>query len=195
MMFWNRKKKDEQDAKTLTQDDTRKLIIDLRLPRIILELFDENLTDDIANSHFLSDEYKSPYSFFGNPMEHLKDNYRVDRYAPFLASYQSTFFAYDKVTKSFVSYGIEYFREENLERLTWDGLFIGKIISWWEDEWPEKDIIHVAGLLSLKHTKELLEEIALRDENRGGLPYPASIDNWFEWIKSLKMKYGGLTEG
>jgi hypothetical protein len=70
MMFWNRKKKNEQAAKTLTQDDVRKLIIDLRLPRIILELFDENLTDGVANSHFLSDEYKPPYSFFGNPMEH-----------------------------------------------------------------------------------------------------------------------------
>lgn len=124
--------------------------------------------------------------FIDHPTEELK-HYKVDRYVPFLSIYQSAVFAYDNVANKFVSYRIEYFREDNLERLSWDGLFIEEVCAWWEDEWPDADIVHIGDLLGLQHTKELIDNIALHDEEGSG-------DSSFEWRKLLKRKFGGLVE-
>ena len=170
------------------KNEIKKMIIDLQLPQIVLQLFNGNVIDKIANSHFLSDKYKEPYTLFEIPLEQLYVAYKVDRYVPFLACHQSKIFAYDKLTKGFIAYSIECFREDNLQRLTWDGLFVDEIIAWWEDEWSDEDIMHIGGLLKLKHTKQLIEDIALRDSTN------ESYLTWFDWNTALKKKINAFIE-
>ncbi|MGI6153492.1 MAG: hypothetical protein ACOYJB_06660 [Christensenellaceae bacterium] len=177
-MFWNRY---EGPANTLSVGKVRNIIIKLQLPQIVLELFDGKCNDEKAG-RLLGSQYQRPLRLFEQPGE----AYKVDRYIPFLAVWQSVIFAYDTISQGFVRYSLERFCEAELVFLTWSGLMLKEIIGWWELEWPDEDIIFAGNLFGINDTEKLIREIALH--NVAGLPYNARA----KWENDLLNKIGGL---
>ena len=185
-MFWKFKSKDKPGKEFLSPNDIRGLLLELQLPQTVIELFDGACTNEKAKKH-LAGQYKAPYIFFDTPLNRL-ESYKLDRYRPLLASFQDKVFAYDIVAKSFVSYGVERFREQQLRHFTWEGLLVQEIITWWEnDTMPDEDIICLGELLGLKRTKDLVEEIAAHDSSKASEEYHERI----AWELALAEKTGG----
>jgi len=164
-VFW----KDLKPQKnTLSLDDIRNIILSLKLPPVVMDLFNGTCTNERLKC-LLGTRYQAPYLLLEIPLHQAVKQYKVDRYVPFLAVWQNIIFAYDGEKKGFVRYGIESFDADNLQLLTWEDLFLEEVIAWWELEWQEEDIIYMSDLFGLKQIEEVLRELALCDEK--GLSY------------------------
>ena|GEM_PF-839229 len=153
---------------TLSLDDIRNVILSLKLPPIMLDLFNETGINERLKC-LSGTRYQAPYPLLEMPLHQAVKQYKVDRYIPFLAVWQDIIFAYDSEKKGFVRYGIESFDADNLQLLTWEDLLLEEVIAWWELEWQEEDIIYMSDLFCLKQIEEVLRELALCDEK--GLSY------------------------
>jgi hypothetical protein len=172
LMLFNKENKNA----AVTFETMRDLIIELNLPQSILDLYDGK-----CEREKLQYDFKDPYAIFhcageGVDLKKAQERYVVDRYKPILAYGFEKIFAYDIVSKKYVTYSIENFREENLKPMSWDSLFIDIMTLWWESEMPDREIMKLGELLGLKHTKTILEKIEKAHE--GGADYN-------EWQESL----------
>lgn len=183
-MFWNRHKDREAALPTA---DVRKLIADLQLPQIVLALFDETCSDEKV-MRLLGSQYQKPYSLFDQPLSQVIEHYKVDRYIPFLAIWQSVILAYDTINKGFVRYSLEYFCEESFMLLTWDGLMLKEVIGWWELEWPDEDMLYMGHLFGINNMERLIKEIALHNATA------MSYEDHRKWEYDLLYTIGGLVE-
>ena len=139
-------------------EQMRNLIIELNLPKSILELYDGN-----CENSDLQYDFKDPYAILCLS-EEQQDKYLVDRYKPILAYAFETIFAYDIETKKYVKYSIEYFREEKLQTMSWDCLFVDIVKTWWEIDRPDNEIIEYGKILGVKNIETILELI--NEENK-----------------------------
>ena len=148
----------------ITSEDIRKLIVELNLQPVILDLFNENCKDKIIGKYCLG--YACPYQILDLP-KIQQNHYCVERYKPLLVDYGCKIFAYDVVSKGFTSYSIELFIEKELQILTWDGIFIDEILHWWEKEITDDEILYLGNLFGLKYTKLILESIYSTTNGKG----------------------------
>ena len=151
------------DNHQTTSEDIRKLIIELNLPSIVLDLFNENCKDKIIDKYCSG--YTYPYQIL--VLSKIQQNhYCIDRYKPLLVNYE-TILAYDIVLKGFILYSIERFVEKELQILKWDGIFIDEILNWWESEIADDEILYLGNLFGLKYTKLILESIYSNTNGKG----------------------------
>ena len=165
----------------VTEQETRKLIIELKLSQTILELFDGKCEDEIVLDTFRND-YADPYAILCLT-EEQQNKYRIDRYKPILAYAFSTIFAYDIKQKGFVSYYIELMNEQ-LVCFTWDGLFVQEILKWLDFEISDENILHIGNLFGLKYTKEILDSYYSRTGG-DGFPTTKEKENWVDEIMDM----------
>lgn len=147
----------------VTRNEIRDLIVKLQLPPVVLELFDDNCSDEIMKKLFLDKDFVEPYYILGLTKEQ-QEYYKTDRYKPLLAWEPGRIIAYDINTNGFVVYSVELFREENLERLTWEGLFVSEILFLWEMERSDEDILYMGNLFGLENVSEMLESLNAKGE-------------------------------
>lgn len=137
----------------IESEQMRNLIIELNFPESILELYDGN-----CKNHDLQHDFQDPYAILCLSKEQ-QDFYLVDRYKPILAYAFEEIFAYDIETEKYVKYSIEYFREEDLEPMSWDCLFVDILITWWELEYPDDKILTYGKILGVKNIETILQLI------------------------------------
>ena len=152
-------------------EQMRNLIIELGLPKSILELYD----GDSENSN-LQYDFKDPYAILCLPKEQ-QDSYLVDRYKPILACAFDEIFAYDIETKKYVKYDIEYFREEDLEPMSWDCLFVDTLVMYWESERSDEGIREYGKILGIKNIETILKLIKEENESEDIVEKIMSLDN------------------
>lgn len=169
----------ENNKERATEAEIRKLIIDLKLPPIVLELFNGTCNDKVMELTFHKD-YTILYAILELTKEQ-QDEYLIDRYKPILAYAHSTIFAYDSKLKGFIVYNIEEDIVEKEECLTWDGLFISEILRWWEYEVSDDDILYIGNLFGIKQTKQILESIYSISDGKG---FP-TFEEAYKWEKTL----------
>jgi hypothetical protein len=160
----------------VTFETMRNLIIELNLPKPILDLYDGK-----CEIEKLQYDFKDPYAIFhcareGADLKKAQERYLVDRYKPILSYGFEKIFAYDIVSKRYVAYSIENFCEKNLKPMSWNSLFIDIITLWWESEMLDREIIKYGELLGIKYIKIILEKIVKAHES--GVDYN-------KWQKSL----------
>ncbi|MHC6203692.1 hypothetical protein ACYULU_10920 [Breznakiellaceae bacterium SP9] len=171
---------DFNEEEAVTFEQMRDLIIELKLPQSILDLYDGKC--EIAQ---LQNDFKDPYAIFHcakdkNNLRKVQDGYLVTRYKPILSYAFETIFAYDIITKKYVKYSIELFDEKDLEPMSWDSLFIEYINLLWELAESEKidpEIIKIGETLGIKSIKLILESIIKANEMK--------YEEWQLWKKEL----------
>lgn len=164
----------ENDKQRVSKAEIRNLILDLKLPQIIPDIFDGICKDEIIKQK-LNNQYTAPYAVI-ELTKKQQDNYLIDRYKPILSYGHATIFAYDTELKGFITYDIEMMTR-NPKCLTWDGLFISKILRWWEYELSNEDILHIGNLFGLKNTKYILNSIYTSTNGKGFATFEAA-DEW-----------------
>lgn len=156
----------ENDSDRIANEDIISLIPTLGLSKNVLDLFEGKCEDEVMKRHFFDKDYADPYMVI-SLLKSQQDVYLVDRYKPIIAYSGATVFAYDSKLKGYISYDIESHVEQEEECLTWDGLFVGEILRWWEYDVSEEDIIHIGDYFGLKHTKEILDSIITTTGGKG----------------------------
>lgn len=140
----------------ISEKEIRELIKTLNLPKTVMEIFDEKITDEVVHD-VLGEDYSRPYSIL-NLHPEAQEPYRLEQYKPILELRCSQIIAYDIRNDGFVS----YFLEDGIENpvcLTWDGVFLEEVSFWWENEWSDKDILYIGKKLGLNHVDKLLESL------------------------------------
>lgn len=171
----------------ITNDDIRNLILTLKLPQNVLDLFEGNCKDEIMKSHSFDKDYADPYMVLSLE-KYQQDIYLVDRYKPVLAYASATIFAYDSKSEGYISYDIESGIEDSDKCLTWDGLFVREILRWWEYEISDEHIIYISNFFGLKHTEEILESINRTNDEDGF----ATFKEVEVWVNEMIEKIGGF---
>lgn len=172
---------------TITREDLRNVIVSLNLPSIILELYDGKCKDEIVLKYAIYN-YGYPAKILDLNKDQQK-HYLTERYCPILCYLEDTIFAYDQISKGYVTYSIEYF-EDKSESLTWDGLFINEVLRWWENEIEDEDILYIGNLFGLKYTKEIISDIYTTSE----MSKLSSFQDIFLWRNKLLDKINGRAE-
>jgi len=175
LSFFKKKPKETiPNAEIVSFEQMRNLIIELNLPKTVLDLFEGK-----CEIEPLKQDFTYPYKIIDTSI--CQKHYLVNRYKPFLADYYSDqIFAYDVITKKYITYSIELFNED---LKSWDSLFIGYIIALFEREkYSDNEIIEIGTLLGVKNVEIILEERIKYEEKE--LNYLESI----EWRESL-VKY------
>ncbi|MDR2920332.1 MAG: hypothetical protein LBV72_13340 [Tannerella sp.] len=175
----NRRIELENDKERVTESEIRKLILDLKLPAVVLDFFNETYNDE-AMEYELHEDYAIPYAIL-ELTKKQQDEYLIDRYKPILAYLHSTVFAYDSKLKGFIVYDIEDKIIEKEECLTWDGIFVNEVLRWWENDISDEDILHIGNLFGLKHTKEILDSIYSTTEGKG---FP-TFEDTYKWEEAM----------
>ena len=169
----------------ITEAELHEWIQKLDLPPIILEIYNEKVSDPVFREE-LGYDYSKPYSILDlSPNE--QEHYELDRYKPILEIRGSTILAFDTHRNGFILYSLE----ENIEEpncFTWDGAFLDEVSFWFENEMSEEDIFHLGNLLNLKYTEEIIESLSEAEEN-DELSTFEEKDEWMEKvIKELKLR-------
>ena len=109
-----------------------------------------------------------------------QDLYEVDRFVPLFET-QDDFgeiLAYDKEMQGFIRYSPEdNFAKTDHPVLSWDGIFVGKILGWWEQEKEEAEIIKLSQLLGLEDAELILASIKASFANDGQYSFQ-KIKEW-----------------
>jgi len=169
----------ENDKDRVTESEIRKLIIDLKLSGIVLDLFNETCNDEVME-YGLHEDYVIPYAIL-ELTKKQQDEYLVDRYKPILAYAHSTIFAYDSELNGFIVYDIEDKIVDKEECLTWDGIFVNEVLRWWENDVSNEDILYIGNLFGLKYTKEILDSIYSTTEGKG---FP-TFEDAYAWEEAM----------
>jgi len=160
----------------ITETAVKDLIKKLNLAPIILEVFEEQIDDEIAMEE-LGESISKPYSIFALDSNE-QEAYQVHRYIPILEIDSDRIIAYDLENKGFIN----YFLEEGIQSptlLTFEGVFLEEMIAMFENEVSESDIIHIGKLLGFKHTESIVEDY-LESEDNDGLSTFEKMDAWTE---------------
>lgn len=154
----------------------KELIKKLNLAPIILEIFEEQIDDEIAMEE-LGESISKPYSIFALDSNEL-EAYQVQRYIPILEIESDRIIAYDVENKGFINYSLEE-GIQNPTLLTFEGAFLEELIAMFENEVSESDIIHIGKLFGFKHTEDVVEDY-LESEDNDELSTFEEIDAWTE---------------
>ncbi|MCH2045934.1 MAG: hypothetical protein MK212_17590 [Saprospiraceae bacterium] len=174
----------EMDTERLTEEDVLKLIDELKLPKIVKDLFLENEAVPIG----LENSYRPPTEYFLMTKKG-QDYYQVDTIIPFLCDGGfSKIYAYDTVQRGFLTFDIETPDEinQNTRRFVWDGIFVADILRWWENEIKNEQILEYGKALDLKWTKEILTSIEEELDN-------STWENIQQWKEHIYTKYRMIT--
>lgn len=174
--------------KAITNTDIRNLIIELKLPKVILEFFDNKCNDHILISNLGSNYYSDPYKILILNADQQK-RYLVEQYKPILSCNSDTIFAYDQQSNGYISYSIEYWSKEPTV-YTWDGLFVSEILFWYESEIEVDAILHIGNLFGLKYTKDILDDIYKTAKYKGFSTY----ENIKKWENTMIGKINGFID-
>lgn len=154
----NRRNLVDSDPNRITEIQIRSVLLSLNLSPFVIALFDE--TDNLENYGFYN-YFKPPYTIIDSPKIE-QDAFEIDRYIPLFETMDDFLevLAYDKILGGFIRYS----PEDNIplgqhDVLTWDGIFVGQILSWYEDEKLDKEILKICGLLGLEHGRKILDTI------------------------------------
>lgn len=167
------------------ETEIRELIKSLKLTAIVMEIFNDNISDPLADE-LLKYSYSKPYSILDLSTEE-QQVYQVDRYKPILEFDSGKILAYDLKNSGFVFYSLEE-GINNPECITWDGAFLEEVSIWWENEWSDKEI-HFAGKnLGLKYTREIVQSLESIRDGAGPETFEAK-DAWIkEMLETLNLK-------
>ncbi len=162
----------------ITETAVKDLIKKLNLVPIILEIFEEQIDDEIAMEE-LGESISKPYSIFALDSNE-QEAYQVHRYIPILEIDSDRIIAYEVENKGFINYSLEE-GIHNPTLLTFEGAFLEELIAMFENEVSESDIIHIGKLLGFKHTEDIVEDY-LESEDNDELSTFEKIDAWTEKI-------------
>lgn len=160
----------------ITEAEVKDLIKKLNLAPILLEIFDEQIVDEIAMDEFRK-RISKPYSIFTLDSNE-QEAYQVQRFIPIFEFGSDRIIAYDLENKGFINYSLE----EGIQSptlLTFEGVFLEEMIAMFENEVSESDIIHIGKLLGFKHTESIVEDY-LESEDNDGLSTFEEMDAWTE---------------
>ena len=149
-------------AYQLTEVELRELIHKLGLPKIVTDIYDENVSDDVFEEE-IGDSYSKPLSILDLSAEE-QITYRVDRFKPILELRNYDIIAYDIERKGFIVYGLEEDIEDPIV-LNWDGVFLYEVVFWYELELDEDSIMHLADLFNLQYAEEIVESLYEAEDN------------------------------
>lgn len=148
----------ENDKSRLTKDQIRAVLVELDLSRFVVELFDE--TENLQKYDFY-DTFIPPHMIIDcNSMEQSVSD--VDRYIPLFETMDDFLevLAYDNVLKGFIRYcPVDTIPMADHDVLTWDGTFVGQILTWYEDGKSDDQILHICNLMGLKYAEQILKSI------------------------------------
>ena len=152
------------------------LIKSLNLPALVLEIYNENISDPELDE-LLKYDYSKPDSIFELDKED-QDSYEVDRYKPIFEMNHSQIIAYDTQKAGYILYNIEK-DIDNPEYLTWGGVWLEEVSVWWENEWEDDEIIKAGKALGLQYTPQIVDE--LNQVNDGtGFSTTESKNKWLD---------------
>ena len=143
-----------------------------KLPKAMLELFEGACTDELITAR-LGYSYAPPEIFYDMPAEVWR-HYRADRYHPILVVNGGCIFALDPETRGVTHYYLEGLSATSLPLPTWDGLFVGVVLRWWDAEWSYEELMHISGVFGLKHTQQLLSSV----EQSNGFSTFEAMEQW-----------------
>jgi len=148
----------ENDKSRLTKDQIRAVLVELDLSRFVVGLFNE--TENLQKYDFY-DTFIPPHMIIDcNSME--QSVFDVDRYIPLFETMDDFLevLAYDNVLKGFIRYCPEdTIPMADHDVLTWDGIFVGQILTWYEDGKSDDQILNICNLMGLKYAKQILKSI------------------------------------
>lgn len=176
----------ERDTERITLTQIREVLTSIRLSEFVIHLFDEKVN---LKEYGFFDVFRSPKQFV-LMTKREQDLYEVDRYVPLFET-QDDFgeiLAYDKETQGYIRYSPEdNFAKTDHPVLTWDGIFVGKILDWWEQEKEEEKIVNLCQLLGLINCEQILTSIKENFENSGQY----SFQSIRAWKEEMINKIGG----
>jgi hypothetical protein len=162
----------------ISRAQARQDIVDLRLPQIVLDVFDEK-----PLPYDLDINFYYPYQMF-TPGQSYD---RLGRITP-LWHCCDVIVAYRHTTscRGFYRFDIES-PEEDFEPagLTWQGILVHEFNFLWEDEWPDERLKEVAGWFEFKHIDLLISE---RQQGTG------DFEKHGDWERAFLKKIGGFMD-
>lgn len=166
-------------SRNVSEKEIRELIRTLNLPKTVMEIFDEKITDEVVRNA-VGDDYSKPYSILDlHPS--AQEPYRLEQYKPILELRCSQIIAYDIRNDSFVSYFLED-GVADLVCLSWDGVFLEEVLYWWECEWSDKEISCIGQKLGLSHVDKVLGSLNSTLDG-AGFPTFEEKDAWVDKIR------------
>jgi len=148
----------ENDKERLTKEQIRTVLIELNLSPFVVGLFDE--TENLQKYDFY--DTFIPAHTITNCSSIEQSAFEVDRYIPLFETMDDFLevLAYDSVLKGFIRYCPEdAIPMADYIVLTWDGTFVGQILTWYEDDKSDDQILHICNLLGLKYAEQILASI------------------------------------
>ncbi len=175
-----------QDTNRMTSDHIRDVLITLNLPLLILNLFDK--TDDLTKYGFY--DCFRPASDLVDSMTQKEQEivFEHKRYYPLFETMDDSleFLVYDQQLDGFLRfYPDKSVSLREYELLTWEGTFLYTVLTWYEDEHTEDEILAMCQRFGLKYDPIILEEIRK-------VVYETRFESFGDWKKGMIHKMGAL---
>ncbi len=140
----------------ISRDDARNLIIELRLPAIVLDIFDGRPGPEPLDLWL-----GAPDTYYMLPPGQ-ESAYAPDRLVPLLDDGNSyAFLAYDRLRHGFVWFDIESRVDpEALKCRSWPEIVATLLVSQWESEYEDDRLREIAALLEFKAIDLVLDACA-----------------------------------
>ncbi|GGH03246.1 hypothetical protein [Pedobacter zeae] len=148
----------EKDQNSITKAEIRSVLVSLNLSPFVIALFDET---DSLNMYGFYNHFSPPYHIL-HATRKEQEVFLTDRYIPLFETIHdfSQVLAYDKVLQGFIRYSPENLSTLKTNQvLTWDGIFVKQILTWYEEEKNDPEILALCDLLGLKHAQKVLDSI------------------------------------
>ncbi|MEO0588699.1 MAG: hypothetical protein AAF078_13800 [Planctomycetota bacterium] len=156
---------------SITREEARESIIALKLPPIVLDIFDDQpLPFDLANI------MRSPCELFAMSSSE-QSKYGNGHYTPIWSSssgYSVVAHHRENDVGFFVRFNLE--APESLKhavRMNWQQLLIAEFQFLWESEYSDADLEEIARLFDFRHVREVARGLADLDRTAA-----LSIDEW-----------------
>jgi hypothetical protein len=164
----------------ITREKAREDIVDLGLPQIVLDAFDEK-----PLPHNLDDQFRFPYQVLNLGAEG-QAFYGTGRITPLwtgCGDYSIVAYHHDPCDRGFSRFDIESGEEEQPKGMNWQQVLIKEFKLLWESEVPDGELREVADLFGFKHIEEIIAELAGAKLD--------SVEKNSEWYQSFLQRLGG----
>ena len=139
----------------MKKDEIINLLEELKLPEIIMDMYKGKEPPE-----YFRYIYRCPEELFYSSEQELAP-FSVKTIKPIFSDDTfSTIYAYNTEKKGYLKYYTEI--EENLPEkdvMSWDALFVSEILTWFEYEISNENILELGKKFQLKHTNKLLSEL------------------------------------
>jgi len=138
----------------ITKEQARLNIVELRLPQIVLDVFDEK-----PLSYDLDIEFGYPYQLLDHP--EIQTGYGTGRITPIWTEAHWSIFAYHHAAErqGFFRFGIEDREELEPIGMNWQQGLVEPFKILWESDFPEEALRQIAGMFDFRHIDRLLYEL------------------------------------